>query len=167
MQLESFFNYKNRFMKDIVSDGVIVSLINEDVPVEDGRSLSYKQVFPYEFVPDTVQHGHTFVCVDVDIQKVIGKNLYIPTLYVWVFTHKSKLRLPDGKGVRTDKLCSEISKKLNGSFFYGMGELELNAVRRFAPMTDFQGKMMTFNTIERSKAFDPKKEIPSNRKKGV
>ena len=39
----------------------------------------------------------------------------------------------------------EIAKTINGSRNYGLGELELYAVKRFAPMTDFNGKLMTFH----------------------
>jgi len=63
------------------------------------------------------------VCFDVDIQRSYNKTFYKPVLYIWVFAHRSNLRLPDGGGVRTDKLCSEICKKINGSRYYGLGQL--------------------------------------------
>ena len=75
------------------------------------------------------------------------------------------MSLPQG-GVRTDKLCSEISKIINGSRYFGLGELELSSVKRFAPMTDFQGKVMVFNAKEFNRLHDPKKPVPSNRKTG-
>lgn len=165
MQLDEFFDYKNTCMEDLLTNEKIVELVNDKVSVEDAKSLVYEQVFPFEFVPDTVEQGKTFICVDVDIQRTIGKTYLLPTMFVWVFTHKSLLRLPQG-GVRTDKLCSEIAKKLNGSRFYGLGELELTSVRRFAPMADFQGKIMTFNAKDFNRTYDPKRPIPSNRKTG-
>lgn len=165
MQLEEFFDYKNTCMEDLLTNEKIVELVNNEVSIEDAKSLVYKQVFPFEFVPDTVEQSKTFICVDVDIQRAVGKTYLLPTMYVWVFTHKSLLRLPQG-GVRTDKLCSEIAKKLNGSRFYGLGELELTSVRRFAPMADFQGKIMTFNAKDFNRTYDPKRPIPSNRKTG-
>lgn len=165
MQLEEFFDYKNTCMEDLLTNEAIVKLVNEDVSLENAESLVYKQVFPFEFVPDTVEQGKTFICVDVDIQRVVGKTYFLPTMFVWVFTHKSLLKLPKG-GVRTDKLCSEIAKKLNGSRFYGLGELELTSVKRFAPMTDFQGKVMTFTATDFNRLHNPNKPTPSNRKKG-
>lgn len=165
MQLDEFFDYKNTCMEDLLTNEKIVELVNDKVSVEDAKSLVYEQVFPFEFVPDTVEQGKTFICVDVDIQRTIGKTYLLPTMFVWVFTHKSLLRLPQG-GVRTDKLCSEIAKKLNGSRFYGLGELELTSVRRFAPMADFQGKIMTFNAKDFNRTYDPKRPVPSNRKTG-
>lgn len=166
MQLDEFFNYKNKFMDDILSDDSIVKLINNKYSISNSANLVYKQVFPYEYVPETVEEGKTIICIDVDIMGTTGKMIYLPTIFVWVFTHKSLLRLPEG-GVRTDKLCSKICEKLNGSMFYGLGELELYSVKRFAPMTDFNGKCMTFHAKDISRFHDPNKPKPANRKNGI
>ncbi len=165
MQLEEFFDYKNTLIKDLLTNRGIVNLINEKINFKEASSLVYKQVFPLEYIPETVEHGNTYICVDVDIQRSLNKTYLLPTLYVWVFTHRSNLCLPQG-GVRTDKLCSEIAKAINGSREYGLGELELTSVKRFAPMTDFQGKVMTFNAKDFNRLHDPKRPVPSNRKTG-
>lgn len=164
-QLDELFDYKNQLMADLLTNKDIVALIDETVELKNAKKLVYKQVFPYEYVPDTVEEGKTFICCDVDIQKAVNKTYLLPTLYVWVFTHKSKLRLPEG-GVRTDRLASKIAGAINGSHYYGLGELDLYSVKRFAPMTDFQGKVMTFYATDFNKLHNPTKSIPSNRKKG-
>lgn len=163
MQLQDFYDYKNKLMEDLLTTSEIVSLIDSDISLDDAPSLAYTQVFPYEYIPETVQEGKTFICFDVDIDKSLNKTYYIPTIRIWVFTHKSKLRLPEG-GVRTDKLCAEICKKINGSKWYGLGELDLESVRRFAPIADFQGKCMMFEAREFNRLYDTKRTIPSNRK---
>lgn len=164
MQLQDFFDYKNRFMEDILTNKTIVSLLSdEDIPLEDAGKLVYKQVFPFEYIPETIKDGATFICCDVDIDKSLTKPFYLPTLYVWVFSHRSRLRLPEG-GVRTDKICSEICKVLNGSMMYGLGELDLYSAKRFAPVTDYNGKVLVFHAKEFNKTFDGMKSIPSNRK---
>ena len=162
-QLDEFFDYKNQLMEDLLTNKDIVALINEDISFKKAASLRYTQVFPYEYVPETVETGKTFVCFDVDIQKSIDKTYLLPTIYVWVFTHKSKLRLPEG-GVRTDKLCSKIAGVINGSRNYGLGELDLYSVKRFAPMTDFQGKVMTLYAKDFNRLHNPNKYTPGNRK---
>lgn len=164
-QLDELFDYKNQLMEDLLTHKDIVALIDDNTELKNAKTLVYKQVFPYEYIPETVEEGKTFICCDVDIQKTINQTFLLPTLYVWVFTHKSKLRLPEG-GVRTDKLCSKIAGAINGSREYGLGELDLYSVKRFAPMTDFQGKMMTFYTKDFNRMHNPKTPIPSNRKKG-
>lgn len=164
MQLQEFFDYKNQLMADLLTNESIVKLLDDDIPMQNADTLAYTQVFPCEYVPETVQESKTFICFDVDIQESVNKTYLLPTLYVWVFTHRSKLRLPEG-GVRTDKLCSEICKAINGSRNYGLGELNLFAVKRFAPMTDYQGKVLTFHAKDFNRQFDPAKSTPANRRR--
>lgn len=165
-QLADYFDYKNRLMKDLLTDSEIVHLINDSVPVEDGKSLAYTQVFPYEYVPDTSERGLTYICCDVDIYAAANKTFLTPVLYIWVFAHRSQMRLPEG-GVRVDALCNKICEKINGSRFYGLGPLEIYGCKRFAPQTDHIGKMLIFHTSEVNKFRDPKRPIPTNRKESV
>lgn len=176
MYLEEFFNYKNQFINDLLSNEEAVKLMGDkygEIPFEDAKSLMYTQIFPYEFVPETVEHGRTFICCDVDISRMSDRRentgngmIYAPVLYVWIFTHKSLMRLPEG-GVRVDKLAHEIAKVVNGSHYYGMGELELYSVKRFAPMVDYQGKVMVFDARDWNHPNPTMKPYPSNRRKGV
>lgn len=166
MQLDEFFDYKNQLVGDLLTNETIVRLLNDDCKsVENPERLMYEQVFPYEYIPETVEHGQTFICCDVDIQRSSNKTFLQPALYVWVFTHKSRLRLPGG-GVRTDRLASEIAKALNGSRNYGLGELDLYSVKRFAPITDYQGKVMLFQATDFNRFTPSGKPVPTNRKHG-
>lgn len=164
MQLQDFFDYKNRLVRDLLTNEKIVHLINEEVPFEEAyEQLAFKQVFPFEYVPETAQDGYTFICSEVDIQSVPTKTFLVPTIYIWIFAHRSRLRLPEG-GVRTDALCSEICKVINGSRYYGLGQLNLYSVKRYAPMTDYNGKVLTFQAKEFNRQFDGAAPMPSNRK---
>lgn len=165
MQLSEFFDYKNKLMEDLLTNESIIKLLDGDVNLNDAGKLAYTHVFPYEYIPDTVEQAKTFICFDVDVQESINKTFLLPVIYVWVFSHKSRLRLPEG-GVQTDKLAAEIAKTINGSRFYGLGELDLYSVRRFAPVTDYQGKVMTFHAKEFNRTSPNTKPIPSNRKTG-
>jgi len=167
MQLEEFFRYKNQLMDDLLTNEEIVRLLSNDyATLEEPEQLVYRQVFPYEYIPETIEHGQTFICCDVDIQKAMNKTFLQPALYIWVFAHKSKLRLPNGSGVRVDKLCSEIAKAINGSRNYGLGELDLYSVKRFAPISDYQGKILTFYATEFNRLSPTGKPVPSNRRYG-
>ena len=165
MQLSEFYDYKNKLMEDLLTNETIVKLLDDKVELKNAIELAYTHVFPYQYIPDTVEHSKTFICFDVDVQESINKTFLLPTLYIWVFSHKTKLRLPEG-GVQTDKLVSEIAKAINGSRFYGLGELNLYSVKRFAPVTDYQGKVMTFHTKEFNRISPYTKPVPSNRKTG-
>lgn len=166
MLLEEFYDYKNQLMEDILTSEPIVKLLTDSKEVTiPAFDLAYTQVFPFEYVPNTVEHGNTFVCFDVDIQKSANQTFYYPIIYVWVFTHKSLMRLPEG-GVRVDKIASEIAKKLCGSFMYGMGALDLYSSKRFAPITDYQGKVLVFHALDFNSPKPTKQRVPGNRKTG-
>lgn len=163
MHLDEFFQYKNQLLDDLLTDEEIVHLIDEDVTLEDAHTLVWDRVMPVEFYPETVEKGRVYLCCDVDIRKVYNSTFYAPTLYIWVFVHKDLLRLSEG-GVRTDKLCHLIDKKINGSFQYGLGKLELQSVNRFAVMSDYTGKVLAYEARDFNKVFDAHKKIPSKRK---
>lgn len=164
MLLNEFFDYKNELMKTLCNNKDIVSLITDSdkAPVPN-YDLAYKQIYPFEYIPDTVDDGKTFICFDVDIARVYDKTYYEPVLYLWVFTHKSKMRLKKG-GIRTDQLAMEIDKELNGSRYFGLGELDLYSVGRFSPITDYQGRIMTYVAKDFNRPGISKRP-PANRKR--
>ncbi len=166
MYLEEFYDYKNQLVSDIISNPEIVRLLNDnDEVLTSPEELIYTQIFPYEYVPETIEHGQTFVCCDVDVQRSLNKTFLSPVLYIWIFTHKSKLRLTEG-GVRVDRIASEISKTINGSRYYGLGELNMYSSKRFAPINDYQGKVLTFHMTEFNRTNPTGKTYSANRKRG-
>lgn len=164
--LDELFDYKNQLMDDLLTNTDVVKLLSDDGKTKARpETLIYSQVFPYEFVPDVTEHGQTFICCEVDIKEVLNKTFLVPALYIWVFTHKSKVRLPGG-GVRTDKLSSVIANIINGSRMYGLGELNLQSVRRFSPITNYQGRILTFYAKDFNRLSPSDKKVPVNRKHG-
>ena len=166
MNLEEFFDYKNLMVKDICSNETIVKALteNENASVPN-HQLPYTQVFPYEFIPETVSEAKTFICCDVDIVSVPSNTYYIPVLYIWICTHKSKLRMPGG-GVLLDKLSAEIDKILNGNRYYVLGKLKLSSVGRFEPTTDYLGRVLVYRGLDFNK-MGAKDRMPTNRKRGL
>lgn len=164
--LDELFDYKNQLMGDILTDERVLQLLSDDgASALEPQQYVYTQVFPYEFVPDVTEHAKTFVCCEVDIKDVSNKTYLSPAIYIWVFTHKSKMRLGEG-GVRTDKLASVITELINGSRMYGLGELELASVKRFSPIADYQGRILTFYARDFNRLSGGAKSAPTNRKRG-
>lgn len=165
MLLEEFYDYKNQLMQDILTTESVVDLLGNDVkhsvPAYD---LAYTQVFPFEYIPDTMERSRTYICFDIDIQKSANQTFYYPIIYIWIFTHKSLMRLPEG-GVRVDKIAAELAKKLCGSLMYGLGPLDMYSSKRFAPIADYQGKVLTFHAADFNAPKPTRQPIPSNRKK--
>lgn len=163
--LDELFNYKNQIMDDLLSSETVVSLLSNDlVPVSKADSLMYSQVFPYEFIPSVTEHGQTFICCEVDIEVVPNKTFLNPLIYMWVFTHKSLLRLPDEQGLRIDRLSSEIVSIMNGSRRYGLGTLNIQSARRFSPITDYQGRLIRFYTTDFNRVHAMSKQVPASRR---
>ena len=163
MYLDEFFDYKNELMKTLCSNRNIVHLLTDSIDAQvPNHELAYHQVFPFEYIPDTVDDATTFICFDVDIPQVKDKTFYLPALYIWVFTHKSKLRLNEG-GIRTDQLAVEINKELNGSRYFGLGELDLFSVGRFSPIESYQGRVLTYSATDFNRAGYSRRP-PANRK---
>lgn len=166
MRLDEFFHYKNQVIDDILNSETIPPLIDDTEKYSnDYTKLVYTHIFPYEYVPETIQDGATYVCIEVDIDKSFDKMVYQPVIYIYVFTHKSRLRLPGG-GVRVDEICHEIDNVVDGSLFYGLGKLELDTVKRFAPMTDYQGHVMRYIAKDIKKYANHTQRVPINRKSG-
>jgi hypothetical protein len=164
MHLAELFDYKNRLVKDMLTDEEIVALIDPNKNYSNPKDMVYDNINPYEFYPEVIDQGKVYVCCDVDVVEVGGKPLYDLALYIWIFAHKSLLRLPEG-GVRTDALCAKIDEKINGSWFYGLGKLNLEYVKRFAPMADFTGKVLRYSATDFNRINNnPKAEKPINRK---
>lgn len=150
-QFEELYDYKDKLMKIICSDTEIVRLITDDPDAEvPNYTLPYTQVFPFEYVPETVDKGKTFVCFDVDMIEIESDQVYVNVVYIWVITHKSKMRLPDGEGVRIDKLTTAIADKLVGNRNFGLGELKVRYNKRFAPITDFLGRELAYTALDKN-----------------
>ena len=166
MDLVEFYDYKNLLMKDLCCNEAVVKLMtgNDEAKVPN-HVLPYTQIFPYEYVPDTTDEAKTFICYDVDIVDVINKTFYVPALFIYVFTHKSLMRLPKG-GSLLDTLTAEINLMLNGSRYFSLGELSLKSVERFYPERDYYGRALTYQAKDWNR-MTANKPIPSNRKAGV
>lgn len=164
MNLEEFYDYKSRLMMDICSNEEVVKLLtnNEDAPVPN-LQLPYTQVFPFERVPTETDDAKTFICYDVDVLSVESRTYIVPIIYIWVFTHESLMKTD--RGIRIDRIASELDKHLNGNRFYSLGELELESVTRFVPTKTYLGRVLTYVGKEFNRP-SGSKPMPSNRKIG-
>lgn len=164
--LDELFSYKNQFIDDVMKSRKLIRLLSDDCnTLRNPEELIYTQVFPYEFVPFTVESATTFICCEVDVRRVMNKTYLSPEMYVWVFTHESLVRLPQG-GLRVDTICSEIVRIVNGSRMYGLGQMGLYSAKRYSPIQHYQGRTLTFDCTDFNRIYNPKQTIPVNRKRG-
>ena len=70
--------------------------------------------------------------------------------------------MPEG-GVRIDNIAIEIDKMLNGNRTLGLGELNLRAVDRFVPITDFRGRVVAYEGRDTNR-WGVKHPVPNRRR---
>lgn len=163
--LDELFAYKNQMMEDLLSSKEVLKLLASDGrATDDPKSLIYKQVHPYECVPEPTEEATTFLCCEVDIDLVPSKTLLYPMIYVWVFCHSSLLHYPQG-GLRIDRLSSEIVRLLNRSRMYGMGALNLHSATRFSPIQQYQGRLLKFYAKDYNHISPSRQKVPVSRKR--
>jgi len=123
--LEEFTTYKQTLMQAICTSDKIVNLMKLSTDPQNitGRDMRYKRIFPYNYVPLTIENAQSFICFTVTAPNVKDDLITELCLTVYVFTHQDLMRTD--KGIRTDLLISEIDKLLNGSTRYGLGKVSL------------------------------------------
>lgn len=147
--LEEFTTYKNTLMQAICTNDKIVSLLKSESDPEDitGKDMRYKRIFPYNYVPNTVENASTFICFSVVAPNVTDNVIAKLMLYVWVFTHQDLMKVKGG--MRTDLIVSEVDKMLNGSTKYGLGKVELKSCTiSSVPVAGYTGLVSVYSVEE-------------------
>ena len=125
--LEEFTSYKQTLMKALCTSSVVKNLLklSSDPSNITGKDMRYKRIFPYNYVPLTIETAQTFICFTVTAPNVKDDLITELRLTIYVFTHQDLMRTDNG--MRTDLLISEIDKLLNGSTQYGLGKVSLKS----------------------------------------
>lgn len=123
--LEEFTKYKQTLMQALCTSEGVVDLmkLDSDPDTITGKDMRYSRIYPYNYVPLTIEKAQTFICFTVTAPNVKDNLIAELRLTVYVFTHQDLMRT--NEGIRTDLLVSEIDKLLNGSTKYGLGKVTL------------------------------------------
>lgn len=137
--MEKLGEYKMEVLNRILENEKLVKLLSYDkadalfLPrVEDSYSLLYERVFPYRFVPSTVENQATFITLGVNGFRrhqegfKVFDDYQAGEIYFYFFTHVDLMRTDSG--VRQDLMLAEISSMFDGTKGIGMGELKLRYV---------------------------------------
>jgi hypothetical protein len=142
--LEELSKIKSNMSQFFLKDKELVSLLTGNSnPSLPAMSLLYDQVFPYDWIDETVVEQKSFLCYDLDVADVKKPSLKDVTLWIWIFVHKDLMRT--AYGVLRDRISSRVDKLINGSDdISGIGTVELKQVRRFRPAKDFYGRELKY-----------------------
>lgn len=105
------------------------ALSKDDIEIDDAFSLLNTRVFPYRFVPETIDEQGTFLTLGVNGFRryqegfTVFDDYQAGEIYFYFFTHVDIMRTDNG--VRQDLMLAEISRLFDGTKGIGMGELKL------------------------------------------
>lgn len=117
--------YKDKVMETMLSSQTIVDLIDDpDYKSVPAFGLLYKKVFPYAYIPQTIDSASTLVCVEANIANVKTDTICDVELSIYVMAHTSVMRTD--KGARIDVLSDAIDDVLNHSSYFGIGKITPN-----------------------------------------
>lgn len=142
--LEELSTIKSKMSQYFLSDRKLVDLLTgkTDTPIP-AMGLLHTQVFPYDWVDDTVTEDLSFLCFDVDVPGIVNSAVKDVNLFVWVFCHQNKMRT--ASGMLRDRIASRVDELLNGSSTVGkIGRVELKRVVRFHPAKNFYGRELQY-----------------------
>lgn len=118
---------KDRVVKDIIQDDLIIKVIDADVEYAD--DIIEKNLFTYNKNPITIQDSITFLTVQVHIpQSYSNKKWVRPILEIWIISHNKHMaitNIPKIKSNRNDYLSQLLDEKFNGRKDLGFGTMML------------------------------------------
>lgn len=116
---KEIIEYKQQIFSDIVNnDELIKALAPTDIVEND--DVMYKYVFPYTYIPDTIQEANCYITFSLDVPRVSTANYFFKevVLQFTIICHQSKMKTEYG-ATRTDYIAHIIEKMFNGSKKYG------------------------------------------------
>lgn len=147
--LEEIPKYKNDLLYELYTNEKIIKYLDEDEI--DGYDLINKNIFPYPYIPNVETEVKTYIAFDVYVPRVQDKMFKTVQVVINLFSHKDVGTCTQIIGdtcicdTIVDKLCIEIDKILNGSFDYGVDEVQLVSVMPYIPNPIFFGKTLIYN----------------------
>lgn len=122
--------YKRKLLNSIVNSPELIKLINENYINEDGEceeseNLTYKQIFPYYYIPDTQTNTQSYVIMKVNGLGIKNKIYNKAEVYICVISHQESMEVEGSHGTRIDLMGEVIEELFNGRDDFGFGEMEL------------------------------------------
>lgn len=147
---------KQTVLRAVLSNEEIVRILRNrfDVTVPD-MSLRYTQVFPWMYVPETVEETKSYIGMRIRAKTPVNAAAKIFELTIYVMCHKEHMRMnrevceilgldTKDSGSRVDVLADKIDLLLNGAEDMGFSKLELVDSDEFKPAEKFHGRYITY-----------------------
>lgn len=133
--------------KLVASDEVIKAMGNDDI--EENDEAMYKYIFPYLYIPYTIEGSHSYICMKAimtgrqSVNDLFGNYSVI----IWVIVNQSLMQM-DGVGgaTRLDHLADMVETIFSGSEAFGTKRLQLVSNTEDDLDTRHRARKLTFTT---------------------
>lgn len=133
--------------KLVASDEVIKAMGNDDI--EENDEAMYKYIFPYFYIPYTIEGSHSYICMKVimtgrqSVNDLFGNYSVI----IWVIVNQSLMQM-DGVGgaTRLDHLADIVETIFAGSEAFGTKRLQIIGNTEDDLDTRHRARKLTFTT---------------------
>ena len=139
---------KNEAIARLVeSDEVIRAMGNDDV--EENDEAVYKYIFPYLYIPFTIEGAHSFICMKVIMTGRHGSNDLFGNyqVIIWVIVNQKIMQMEGvGGATRLDYLADQVERLFAGSEAFGTKKLQLVTNTEDDLDTYHRARKLTFTT---------------------
>lgn len=121
--------YKNQIAADLLANKDIVQAIKEVIPPERLKEiddLMYTYIFPYDYIPQTLQEVGCYICYELYVPKVSTVNYFFKDMIFEfnIICHQDVMKT-GYQATRTDYIAALIEEIFNGNTSYTYKDLEL------------------------------------------
>lgn len=142
--LNDLNHYEQTLMKKICSDKDIVSLLTDNEnPIVPDKNLMYTKVFPFAYIPDTVQEASSFITFTITVPRVYNSLVKEVIITIDIITHESLMRTKQGK--RTTLIATAMDKLFNGSKDLGICKMDLVSVGIDIPNREYHTRRLIYS----------------------
>lgn len=136
-RLKELGQYKSTILTKIIGcedlmKAIVYNVPNflDEPPVPDVGDQIYNRLWPFKYVPKTVEEEKTFITMSFTGFRPVKRVFKASKIYFYVFTHNNLMRTDYGM-TRVDFIQSELDDLFNETTELGIGRLE------FAGLDDF------------------------------
>lgn len=152
--------YKNKIASALLGNDEIVKTVFEVIPPEKAADfespddLLYQYIFPFDYIPETIQEVGCYICYEIEVPKVSRVNYFFKDIVLNfnIICNQKTMRTSYG-ATRTDYLSHLIELLFNGRE-YGYEKLELVSSVPGHVSQVHRSRTLRFTTLETNRLPD-------------
>lgn len=139
--------YRKKIMNAICKSPELVKLLGEESSEYPEETIPYNKVFPYEFIPETIQETDRYINFELqtyyDEFNDVLRNV---TVYFFIFCHHEAIRyVEDGSTyLWYDRIACELDNIFTDNDVIGIGKTKIISNIPYYPVNRFKGRQLQF-----------------------